>query len=182
MPFYWQIAATGGTQDKLWLGDAFEIPDSADWAVNALAPSVADTVRTAEVVARFDDTIIEGRGISWVATLGTTQLQLTVIGWPQTAPPAARTVGFGVFVKALGDGTAIPAVWVTTTAPLADIAIPTATRNIVQQTYTIPYSAFATPIVAGAMYHIEITRPAQQGGTELAGDWCMRGVQLVALP
>lgn len=164
--------------DKVWHGDSFEVPDSADWAVNALAPSIADTTRTAEVVARFDDTITEGRGFTFRLPLNTTSLELTILGWPQTAPPAARTVGFALHAKDLTALAAIPAAWFTTSAALADIACTEATRDIVQQTYTIAYSAFATALVAGTEYHFEWTRPAPQGGTELVGDFCVRSVRV----
>lgn len=164
--------------DKQWHADSLEIPDSADWAVNNAAPSVADTVRTAEVVARHDDTAEEGRGFTFRLPPNTSSLEITVLGWPETAPPAARTVGFKVYAKDLTPLAAIPAAWFSTTAAQADILCTEATRDVVEQTYTIAYSAFATALVAGVEYHFQITRPAPQGGTELVGDWDLRSYRI----
>lgn len=177
MPFLIFSPATPPA-DKTWHGDSLETPDSADYAVNNTAPSVADTVRTAEVVARHDDTLEEGRALTFRLPLNTSSLEITVLGWPETAPPAARTVGFKVYAKNLTPGGAIPAAWFTTSAALADVSIATATRNIVEQVYTIAYSAFATALVPGVEYHIQITRPAPQGGTELVGDWDLRSYKV----
>lgn len=164
--------------DKQFYADSLENPDSADWAVNALAPAAADSVRSAEVVRRFDATLEEGVGFTLRLPAGTASLILKILAWPETAPAAARTVGLKLYYKRLQDGVAIPAAW--DSHVLADFNISTATRNVEEQEYTILYSDPAVDLVADNEYHFELTRINPTGGTELVGDFDLRSIQVKA--
>jgi len=165
-----------GVFDKQFWADSLEVPDNADWPVNALAPSVADTVEAAEIVARFDDTIDEARGFTVELPAGTASLLLRFVSWAETAPAAARTVGLQIQARRLENGAAIPAAFAAALV-LADVAIP-ASRNVVYSDYTVLYTDFATDLVAGNVYHFSFNRRAPAAGTELVGDWDLRGVRV----
>ena len=164
-------------QDRFIEGDNAENPDTSNWAVNALAPAVADGTNPAEVARALDDTTEEGFGGSFFIPENCARLELTAIYWPNVAPGAARTAGWKLYARAVSNNVAIGA-WQNVV--LTDLAIPT-NRNPQYQTQIINLTAFATALVPGTLYKFQFTRPAPTGGTNLTGDLYVRGVRVRAL-
>ena len=146
--------------------DQLDNPTNADWAVNALAPAVADSNDNNKTVRAFDDTTEEGVG--WVIRipLAVTNIILKFVGRAETAPPAARTVGLKLYQQGNPDNAA-PDAWDAGTV-LTDIDIPT-NVNFQYDSQTLTLASLS--LVAGEVTHFELTRVDPVGGTELVGDW-----------
>ena len=166
-------AGADGVSDPLFYGDQFETPDTADWVVNAAALEADDSVNSALVVRRFDDTTEEGVGFSLAPPGGTTSIKLTFVARAQTAPGAARTVGLKLYNRGIPDNAAVQS-WSAGTV-LTDIDIPTnAFFQYDSQTITLA----SMGITVGEDTQFELTRVNPTGGTELTGDWNLRALQV----
>lgn len=147
--------------------DQLDNPNNADWAVNALAPAVADSNNNGLTVRAFDDTTEEGVGFSLRVPPGATNLKIAPKGRPETGPPAARTVGLKLYQRGVPDDAA-PEAWSAGTV-LTDIDIPTTTEFFQYDAQTITLASLG--ITAGELTQFELTRVDPAGGTELVGDW-----------
>lgn len=151
---------------RLFYADQLDNPVNVDWAVNALAPAVADSNNNGLTVRAFDDVTEEGVGLILRVPAGATNLILTFKGRAETGPGAARTVGLKLYQRGLPDDAA-PEAWSAGLA-LTDIDIPT-NENFQYDSQTITLASLG--ITAGGMTQFELTRLDPVGGTELVGDW-----------
>lgn len=165
-----------GYTSRIYEADSLQNPDSADWAVNALAPAGADGTNTAEVVRFFDDTTEEGVGFTSFLPAGTSNLEFEFVFWANTAPGATRTFAFKLYARRLQNDTAIGAY---TNFTMSDFSVPNNRRPQIQSK-TVAYSSFGTALVAGAVYTFELTRVNPAAGTELVGDLNLRAFRLFA--
>lgn len=150
-----------------FFADQLDVPNNADWAVNALAPSVADSNDNNKVVAAFDDTTEEGRGFVVRIPAGAKSMILKPVGRAETGPPGTRTVGLKLYQQGNPDDAALDA-W-SAGLVLMDIDIPITTEFFQYDSQTIALATLG--VVAGEVTHFELTRIAPTGGTDLVGDW-----------
>lgn len=144
----------------------FDNPNSANWAVNALAPAVADSVNNGLTIRAFDDTTEEGVGFQFRVPSTAANITIEFFSRAQTAPGAARTVGLSLYRRNIPDNAAVGA-W-NAGVQLTDIDIPTnANFQYDSQTLTLA----AAGLTAGNLTQFELTRINPTGGTELVGDW-----------
>lgn len=148
--------------------DQMENPVTADWAVNALAPAVADSNNDGLTVRLFDDTTEEGIGLIARVPDFATNMKLTLVSRAETAPGAARTVGVKFYERGMPDDAAVEA-WSAGLA-LNDVDIP---ANEFFQVDTQTLTLAALGLTAGKVHQIELTRVNPAGGTELVGDWTL---------
>lgn len=168
------VGAQTGYISRIYEADSLQNPDSADWAVNALAPAGADGTSTAEVVRFFDDTTEEGVGFTSILPASTVNLEFEFLFWANVAPAATRTFAFKLYARRLQNNTAIGAY---TNFTLTDFSIPN-NRTPQIQSKTVSYASFGTALVAGAAYTFELTRVNPAAGTELVGDLNLRAFRL----
>lgn len=154
-----------------FFADQLDSPNTADWAVNALAPASADSNNSGLTVRLFDDTTEEGVGFIAHIPPGVTNMTLRFRSRAETAPPAARTVGLNLYVREAPDNAAVEA-WSAGTQ-LTDIDVP-ANENFQYDSQTLTLASLG--LVAGRVAQFELTRINPTGGTELTGDWALLAV------
>jgi hypothetical protein len=160
-----------------YFADQMDVPNNADWAVNALSPSVADPTNNAIVVAEMDDTTEEGRGFIEMVPALAVSLTLQISGRAQTAPGAARTVGQKLYYRNSPSNAAVTA-W--SSIVLTDLAIPTnAFFQYFSQTLVIGGGAGQLNVNAGFTSQFELTRLNPTAGTELVGNFLLRRVSFL---
>ena len=160
-------AAAGDVQVSKFFADTLEIPNNADWAVNAFAAPGADSNNNGLGIRAFDDTVEEGVGFSESVPAGKTNIVLKFRARAEVGPPAARTVGLKLYQRGLPDNAAVEA-W-SAGLVLTDIDIPTTNEFFQYDEQTITLASLG--ITAGEMTQFELTRINPTGGTELVGDW-----------
>jgi hypothetical protein len=146
---------------------------TANWIVNALAPAAVDSLNSALLVRRFDDTAEEGIGFILPIPEGTTSITLGFKSRGQTAPGAAATVGAKLYFRHVPDNAAVSTTWAGAadgSRVLTDIDIPTNT-NFQYDSQGMTLASFSPALVAGRTYQFELTRINPTAGTELTGDW-----------
>jgi len=143
-------------------------PINSDWAVNALAPAVADSNNAGLTARRFDDTAEEGVGLQLEIPSTASNIIFKFKSRAETAPGAARTVGLKMYERGLPNNGAVDA-WSSGLA-LNDIDIP-ASELWQYDSQTIPLATLG--LTAGQMHQFELTRVNPQAGTELSGDWTL---------
>jgi hypothetical protein len=132
---------------------AFETPNNADWAVNALAPSVVDPSFGSLTVRQFSNSAEQGVGFLMSAPAGATSITFRFRGRAQTAPGSAAVVQPRVYLRAIPDNAAMGS-WSAGTN-LSTIAIPTnAFFQHSNQTVTLA----SLGMTAGNTYQVELTR------------------------
>lgn len=141
-----------------------ETPNNANWAVNAPAPAVADSLNNALTVRSFDDTTEEGIGFYIDVPLGSTDLVLNFKQRAQTAPGATQTVQWRLHRREIPDNGAITS-WTAT-----NLATQTIPANTNFQYRSEQFSLAALGITPGRLYQFEITRQGTAGGDTLVGD------------
>lgn len=156
--------------------DVLDSPNNSDWAVNALAPAVADSNNNGLTIRAFDDTTEEGVGFNAFIPAGTASLKLKFKSRAEVAPGAVRTVGLKLYSRQVPDNAAITAApnWTVGDA-LADIDIPT---NELFQYDEETITLATLGLTADRWTQFELTRVNPAGGTELVGDWDLLEIEL----
>ena len=164
------IALQADLHNQRWDADQLLFPNSADWAVNALAAGAADSNNAGISARLFDKTTEEGVGtpMFWVPT-GTTRTRILTASRAEVAPPAARTVGVGVYSRKFPDNAARTA-WSSVLA-LADRDMPTSVEHDQYDEEIVTHAALG--ITAGEYAQLEFTRRTVAGGTNLDDDWSL---------
>jgi hypothetical protein len=165
---YSGISGFSGMRTYQFNADQLDSPNSANWAVNALAPASADAANTGLVVRRFDDTTEEGIGFLIELPAGATNITISPRGRAQTAPGGAAAVVLKLYNRDVPDNAAVGS-WSAGTS-LTAIDIPT---NAYFQ-YDNQTISFATlGITAGRVTQFELTRTGTAGGDTLTGDYTL---------
>lgn len=152
-----------------WFATSLDSPNNADWAVNALAPTVADPTNSAINTRQFSGTIEQGVGMLVPIPLGATNVTFTYRGRAQTAPGAAATLQINLYFRTIASVTpAAVSAW-SGALGLASVTVPT---NAFYQTYTQSSTLVAAGLTAGNQYQFEFTRNIAVGGN-LSGNWLM---------
>ena len=153
----------GGSDSYKFYAAAFENPNSADWAVNGLAPALADATRTALTIRSFDDTAEEGVGFMLTLPPTAVNMQLGFKMRAATAPPGSRGVVYKLYARSIPTGAAVGS-W--TSQLLTAMAVTDANFKYFTQNFTLA----ALGYVAGNMYQFQITRAGTDAGDTLTGD------------
>lgn len=170
------VADAGGGTTTVTIGSrftffagAFDTPNNADWAVNALAPTVADPTNASISVRQFSNTTEQGVGLLLSIPTGATTITFRFRGRPAAASGAAAVVQPRIYTRLIPNGTAMGA-W-SSAQNLSNIAIPTnAFFQYSNQTVTLA----SLGLTAGNTYQIELTRNiAPSSGTNLAANFLL---------
>jgi hypothetical protein len=154
-------------QRSLLYGDQLDNPVTADWAVNALAPAVADSLNSGLTVRRFDDTVEEGVGfIFTVIPPQATVMKLTFKSRAQTAPGGPVQAVPRLYRRIIPDDAAVGA-W-SAGLDLTPIDIP-ANTNFQYDDQTLTLASLG--LAPGDLVQFEVTRNPASGSDTLVGDW-----------
>lgn len=150
----------------------FDTPNSVDWAVNASAPAIADSVNSALLVRAFDDTAEEGVGCTVQIPPGVSNLTLTIVGRAATAPATSKVVVPRLFGRKININAALSS-W--TGLVLNSFNVP---NNAYFQTYsqTIPLSSLGC--TEGSAAQFEFTRQGSNASDNLVGDFLLLNATL----
>jgi len=154
--------------------DQLENPNTADWAVNALAPSEADDNNDGITVRAFDATAEEGVGFTLEIPEGATNMIIRVRGRARTGPAGARTIALKLYNRGLPADAAVQA-WTAGTT-LADIDLPITTEFFQYDEETISLATLS--LTAGELTQFELTRVDPAAGTELTVDYLLHEIQV----
>ena len=163
-----QDGAPGGQSTVYYNAVSLDNPTNANWAVNLLAPSAADTANAALTVRTFDDTAEEGVGLTVYVPPATTTLTLAIVGKAATAPATAKAVITKLYSRVIGNNVAV-ASWSAGTV-LTTLNIP---ANAFYQTFQISASIGSLGLTAGLTAQLELTRAGSNALDTLVGDFHM---------
>ena len=156
-----------------FFADQMDLPVNADFAVNAVAPSAADSNNAALKVSLFDDTVEEGVVMPTKVPDNAIGLIVRLISRAETAPGAAQNVIPKLYGRSVPDNAAVPA-W-SAGQVMAAVALPT---NENFQYDEEEFTLAALGLVAGKDCQIELTRDATNVSDDLVGDWALLKVEL----
>ena len=151
---------------RLFYADQLDSPNNADWTVNALAPSVADTTNAAISVRAFDDATEEGVGFTLYVPAKAQHMLISFKSKPATVPGGAVSVALNLYKREIPDNLAVTA-WSGATA-LTNLAF---IANLFFQYDSQAISLSTLSITAGRLVQFELTRNGASGGDTLVGDW-----------
>jgi hypothetical protein len=151
----WDIisASTGVVKTYTFYPNSLDSPNTADFAVNALAPVISDPANTALNVRSFSNTVEQGVGLTVPVPVGATTVTFTIRGRSTTAPASASTVTHKLYSRVFPNNAAMGA-WSAATTFTA-MTVPT---NAYYQLYTQSYALSAIGFTVGNTYHLELTR------------------------
>lgn len=140
-------------------------PNNSDWAVNALAPSIADSSNNAISVRAFDDTTEEGIG-HLVETPPSTTRMIFAFNFKMVSATSGNIVAKIYAREITRSGT--PGSWTSYT--IGAVAVPGTAGHWFRATNTIPYTSWGTALGADKLYQLEITRDAANASDTATGD------------
>ena len=143
-------------------------PNSADWAINALAPAVSDNINSGLTVRRFDDTTEEGIGFFLEVPAGATDIVFGFVSRAISPQPTPNNIGVNIYNRGIPDDAAVQA-W-SAGDQLTDLALPNST-NFVKDSESVTLASLG--ITAGETTQFELTRIAPTGGDNQFGDWAL---------
>jgi hypothetical protein len=146
---------------------ALESPNNSDWAVNSLAPLVADPLYPSLLVRQFSTSAEGGVGTYITVPSTATNIQISFKGRAQTAPTLSRTIVPLLYVRSIPNNAAVSA-W-SSAYTLTSQTVPT---NAYFQYYTLATTTLATyGMVASGLYLIQFDLGTT--GTYTTSNWLM---------
>ncbi len=166
-------ALAGRIGGLLLYGDQLDNPNTADWAVNALAPAAADSNNAALTVRLFDDATEQGVGLIVSVPPTATSVTLRLKSRAETAPGADAGVVPRIYTRSVPNNGPIGA-W-TGGTDLALVAIPP------NENFQYDEQAFVLGTIgltAGTLTQFELTRNTGAAADDLVGDWALVELQV----
>ena len=157
----WETASGGFTPVMFW-AEEMDSPVTADAAVNANAPLIADSDNTALKVRAADDTTEEGGLFMLQIPTGAVSMDVTVTGRAAVGDPGSSVVKIELYERGVIGG--IDA-W-SSANPLDDFAIPALSELYIQTTTSDTLANWG--LTAGTTFQLQWTREAT--GDTLGGD------------
>jgi len=153
---------------------SLDSPNNSNWAVNALAATIADPTNNSINVRQYSNTVEQGVGLTLSIPSNATNIIFTYQGRAQTAPGSAATLQLKLYSKTIASVTpAAVGTWSAGTN-LTSVTVPT---NAFYQTYTQSSSLVSLSLTAGNLYQFEITRNISVAGN-LASNWLLVGLTI----
>ena len=152
---------------------SLDSPNNSDWAINALAPTVADPANAAINVRQFSNTVEQGVGLLLTIPPGATNIQFTYRGRPQTAPVTTANIQMNLYYRSIPNNSAISSWSAAKTFTNAGV-----TTNIFTQYYTYSASLTTLGLTAGVEYQFELTRNTTVS-SNLTSNWLMSSLDII---
>lgn len=154
------VVDAGGGTTNISVGSRFtffagslDSPNSSDWAINALAPAIADPSNLSLTVRQFSNTVEQGVGFLLSVPSGATAISFKLRGRAQVAQGSASQYQPRIYTRLVPNNAAIGA-W----SAAQNLASQTVPANAFYQYYTISTTLAALGLTAGNTYQIEFTR------------------------
>ena len=171
----WDVisAGTSGTLISItYYANSVDSPITPDFAVNSLAPAIADPTNTALDVRSFSNTTEQGVAFMTTPPSGSISITITTIGRAATAPGTISVVQPRLYFRAIPNGTAMGA-W-SAANNMGAISIPT---NAFYKTDIQTFSLSSFGLTPGITYLVEFTRNVvPTSGTNLPSAWYVPSV------
>jgi hypothetical protein len=151
---------------------SLDSPNNADWAVNALAPTVTDPNNIGLNVRQFSNTVEQGVGCYVSIPLGATNLTFYYKGRAQTAPGTTASIQPKLYVRSLPNNGPISS-W-NLISTLGVLSVPT---NNYFQYYSQTVTLASLSLTPGTLYQFEFTRNNSVSGN-LASNWLLSEISL----
>lgn len=136
-----------------YFANSLDSPVNADWAVNALAPTITDPSFNSLSVRSFSNASEQGVGMMLSIPPGATQMTMKIRGRAQTAQASAQNVQFRLYSRLVPNNSVMPS-W-STAYELATNSVP-ANAHFQYFTQTVPLSTLG--LTPDRLYTFEITR------------------------
>jgi hypothetical protein len=168
----WDImsASSGTVKTYTFYPNSLDSPNTADFAVNSLAPVISDPLNTAMNVRSFSNTVEQGVGFMIPVPTGSTTVTFNIRGRAATAPATATTVTHKLYSRQVPTNAAMGA-W-SAASTFTALTVPT---NAYYQIYSQSYSLAAAGLAVGNTYHFELTRAV----SGLAYAWLVAEIAVV---
>ena len=150
-----------------YVATSLDSPNNSDWAVNALAPTVADPTNAAINVRQFSNTVEQGVGLLLTIPSTATSITFTYKGRPQTAPGATANIQMNLYYRSIPNNAALGSWSAAKTFTAA--GVPT---NAFTQYYLYTATLATLGLTAGNEYQFELTRNTTVS-SNLASNWLM---------
>jgi hypothetical protein len=157
--------AMGGDQSFYFPASSLDFPNTSNWAVNAPAPTITDSVNNSLLVRAFDDTVEEGTGLTIYVPPSASNITFSICGRASTAPSTAKTVAFKLYSRLIGVDAAVGA-WSAAHSITGNTIPPDVLFH--NYVHTIPLATLG--ITAGSHRQLELTRDPSD---TLSGDWLL---------
>ena len=152
----------GGDNVYRYFASEFDNPTNANWAVNALAPAIAEATN-GFVVRAFDDTTEEGIGFMLNIPAGVSNMTISLKLRPASAQASPLGAVFKLYNRSIPDGAAVSS-WAN--GLLNTVTLQAANFVYVNQTFTLS----ALNVVAGRLTQFELTRVGGNASDTIVGD------------
>lgn len=164
------VASSGVVKSYSYVANSLDSPTTSDFAIAALAPTIADSANTGLNVRSFSNTTEQGVAFTLNVPLGASTITFRTRGRAQTAPGSVAVVQPRIYTRNIPHNAVVPA-WSAAT-DLTAIGIPTNTFYQ-SSSQSLPLSTFG--MVVGGTYQVEFTRKVTgvTGGTNLASAWLL---------
>ena len=164
------IASSGVVKSYSYVANSLDSPTTSDFAIAALAPTIADPSNSGLNVRSFSNTTEQGVAFTLSIPLGATNITFKTRGRSPTAPGTVAVVQPRIYSRNIPHNAAISA-W-SAAYDMTAIGIPTNTFYQ-SSSQTIPLSTLG--LTVGNTYQIELTRKVTgvTGGTNLAYAWLL---------
>jgi len=153
--------------------DQLDTPVTPNWAVTGMAPANVDSLNSALLVRRFDDTAEEGVGFALELPNSASNIEIAPRARAETAPGGARQVILKLYNRDISDNAAVGA-WSAGTT-LTAIDIPT-NAYFQYDSQTISFTTLG--LTAGRITQFELTRNGADGNDSLVGDWSLLYIKI----
>jgi hypothetical protein len=155
-----------------YFATSLDSPNTADWTVNALAPTTVDPAFSAMNIRQFSNTVEQGVGCFVPVPAGATNVTFSYKGRSQTAPASAANLQLKVYTRNIPNNAVIGA-W-TAATNLTTVTVPT---NAYYQYYSQTLSIASLSLTAGNLCQMEITRNVSVSGN-LAYNWLLSEITI----
>lgn len=151
---------------------AFDIPNNADWKVNAYPGIGADSTYYALTVHPFDDTTEEGVGFQFRVPTGAQKVTIRITSKPKTAPTGEASVIPKIYVRKIGNNNDMGE-W-SNGYELEAITFG-ANTFFIQKVQVLQLNQLS--LAPDGFYQFELTRNTYSEADSLVGDWCLLEVE-----
>lgn len=168
----WEVilASQGALRSLSFYASSLDSPNTSDFAVNALAPSVSDSLNTGINVRSFSDTVEQGVSVVVPVPQGAVTMTLRNRGRPQVVPATQASVQPSFYLRKVAPGAGPMSVGAWSAAQ--DMNVQVIPTNAFFQYNSQTFSIEALGFTGGDLIQLELTRKTGIV-TNLAGAWLL---------
>lgn len=172
----WDImtASSGAVKTMSYFATSVDSPNTADFAINALAPVISDSTNTALNVRSFSNSIEQGIAVTLPIPVGATNVTFNIRGRAATAPTGTAVVQHKAYIRKIPNNAAM-GTWSAGSA-FTGFTVP---LNAYYQLISQTFSLSALGLAVGESYQVEITRAIAGVTNNMSSAWLMSELTVV---